>query len=194
MENFIRVYKNAYSAEYCNEVIEYFEKLIAAGFGRTRKELENISRRLKDDISFHVTEQGFNKSFDFSTVDVSIPFFNIFWEQYYPDYVSNFPILEDYGRHTVYKIKVQKTIPGGGYHVWHSEVANKEYNHRIAAFTLYLNDIEEGGETEFLYQGLRIKPEQGTLVIWPSGYTHTHRGNPPLKETKYILTGWIEFE
>lgn len=60
------------------------------------------------------------------------------------------------------------------------------------AFIVYLNDVEGGGETEFLYLGRRVSPVQGRLVIFPAGYTHTHRGNPPLSGEKYILTGWIE--
>ena len=61
-------------------------------------------------------------------------------------------------------------------------------------FILYLNDIEEGGETEFLYYSKRIKAEKGKLIMWPAGFTHTHRGNPPLTDVKYILTGWLEFD
>jgi hypothetical protein len=53
--------------------------------------------------------------------------------------------------------------------------------------------VEEGGETEFLYLSQRVKPKTGRLVIFPSGYVHTHRGNPPLSGEKYIMTGWIEF-
>ena len=54
-------------------------------------------------------------------------------------------------------------------------------------------DRDEGGETEFLYQSMRVKPKQGTLLIWPAAFTHTHRGNPPLSNEKYIVTGWTEF-
>ena len=54
----------------------------------------------------------------------------------------------------------------------------------------YLNTIKEGGETEFLYQNKRIKAVQGTLLIFPAGYTHVHRGNPPIGQDKYILTSW----
>ena len=58
---------------------------------------------------------------------------------------------------------------------------------------IYLNDIEDGGETEFLYQGVRVPPVKGRLIVWPAGFTHVHRGNPPLKETKYAITGWINY-
>ena len=54
-----------------------------------------------------------------------------------------------------------------------------------------MNDVEEGGETEFLYQSFRVKPKAGTLILFPSFFTHTHRGNPPLKGVKYLATGWI---
>jgi hypothetical protein len=64
---------------------------------------------------------------------------------------------------------------------------------RFLTFILYLNNVEEGGETEFLYQQTRIKPVENRFVLWPTGMTHIHRGNPPLKGEKYILTGWVEW-
>ena len=61
----------------------------------------------------------------------------------------------------------------------------------MVAWMVYLNDVEEGGETEFLYQSLRIKPKANMAVLWPGSFTHIHRGNPPLSGDKYILTGWF---
>ena len=52
---------------------------------------------------------------------------------------------------------------------------------------------DRGGETEFLYQHKRVSPKTGSLMICPSSFTHTHRGNPPLSGVKYIMNGWIEF-
>ena len=59
---------------------------------------------------------------------------------------------------------------------------------------MYLNDCNEGGETEFLFQHKRIKPKAGTIVISPAAWTHTHRGNPPLSGEKYMINGWLEFK
>lgn len=88
-------------------------------------------------------------------------------------------------------IKIQMTPPGGGYHLWHYEDVDMAHSMREIVWMIYLNDMPDGeGETEFLYQKRRIKPTAGTVVIWPAGYTHTHKGNTVFTENKYILTGW----
>tara|TARA_Y100000004_G_C8928956_1_gene418994 strand:- start:446 stop:1120 length:675 start_codon:yes stop_codon:yes gene_type:complete len=88
-------------------------------------------------------------------------------------------------------IKVQKTPPGGGYHLWHHENADIAHANRDLVWMIYLNDMPDGeAETEFLYQRRRIKPTAGTVVLWPAGFTHTHKGNTVLTQDKYILTGW----
>jgi hypothetical protein len=89
-------------------------------------------------------------------------------------------------------MKIQKTKPGQGYHVWHTEATTRENCNRLFAFMLYLNDVDEGGETEFLYLKKRFTPQKNRLLIWPAGFTHTHRGNQPLSGEKYVITGWIE--
>jgi hypothetical protein len=191
MDNFIVSYHNAYPKEYCNQVINWFDQAVASGLGLTRQEIDKVPKYAKDDITvFPFTESTLRLG---TSGNLYAEFINPFFNKYYSNYVSRFSILETFASQTVYELKVQKTVPGGGYHVWHSETDDRNTASRLLAFTLYLNDIEEGGETEYLYQGLRIKPEQSTLVIWPAGFTHTHRGNPPLKETKYIVTGWVEY-
>ncbi len=85
----------------------------------------------------------------------------------------------------------------GGYHHWHSEhyphptEASQKSLHRVLLWLIYLNDIEEGGETEFFYQQAKIKPTQGSLVLAPCGFTHTHRGHIPVSSDKYVLASWI---
>ncbi len=85
----------------------------------------------------------------------------------------------------------------GGYPHWHSEqfpqVGHNEALHRVVLYMFYLNDVEEGGETEFYYQNKLIKPKKGTMVIAPAAFTHSHRGNVPLSGDKYIATSWIMF-
>ena len=105
-------------------------------------------------------------------------------------YFDRYPILKR-GRYFHLNCKFQRTRPGEGFHIWHYENSG-DVSHRKLVTMLYLNTIEEGGETEFLYLKKREKPIEGKLLIFPSSFTHTHRGNPPLKGDKYILTSWLE--
>jgi hypothetical protein len=89
------------------------------------------------------------------------------------------------------------TANEGGYPYWHSEVypqaQHNEALHRTMLFMFYLNDVEEGGTTDFIYQDRRVQPKAGRMVIAPAYYTHTHRGCVPVSNDKYILTSWVLF-
>lgn len=106
-------------------------------------------------------------------------------------YIDKYEQLLHYRYQQVY-LNVQKTLPQQGYHAWHDERGSMGCNRRVAATMMYLNDVDEGGETEFLYQSKRYKPVKGRVLIWPAGFTHVHRGNPPLSGEKYIATSWLE--
>jgi hypothetical protein len=88
-------------------------------------------------------------------------------------------------------------VDEGGYPYWHSEVypqlPNNEALHRTLLFMYYLNDVTEGGETDFIYQQRSITPKAGRMVIAPAYFTHTHRGQIPKSNNKYILTSWMLF-
>lgn len=95
-------------------------------------------------------------------------------------------------------VNLQRYSAGrGGYPYWHCELyprgADAEPLHRHLLWTLYLNDGFGAGETEFLYQQRRIEPRTGSLLLAPTAFTHTHRGNTPAHGDKYIATGWILF-
>ena len=96
-------------------------------------------------------------------------------------------------------INLQRYTAGqGGYPYWHCELYPRDPScetlHRHVLWTLYLNDGFQAGETEFLYQGRKIAPKTGSLLIAPAAFTHTHRGNRPEGGDKYIATSWILFQ
>ncbi len=86
----------------------------------------------------------------------------------------------------------------GGYPYWHCELYPRdpagETLHRHLLWTLYLNDDFQAGETEFLFQERKIAPRTGSLLIAPTAFTHTHRGNRPEGGDKFIATSWILFQ
>lgn len=90
------------------------------------------------------------------------------------------------------------TANEGGYPYWHCELYPKDALcdtlHRAVLWTIYLNDSFEEGETEFLYQHRKVKPQTGSLLIAPTAFTHTHRGNKPINGDKYIATSWVLYQ
>ena len=115
--------------------------------------------------------------------------FDLAWNHY----VQNVGAKDAYGVPFYFTcLKIQKTLPTEGYHVWHLEHGKGFDNEpRAFVFSIYLNDVEEGGETEFLHFSKRVQPKTGRIVIWPAGFPYVHRGNPPLSGEKYILTSWM---
>lgn len=189
MNDFIGVYEGAFSEDYCTKAIEQFDEAIEQGFGWDRQKSEGTGKTVKNDHSYWSSETDISSLSN----ELGRNFTKVFWQDCYAKYAAQYDILNTLDRHTIYGNKIQKTKVGEGYHVWHCEHGSAESSRRLMFYIVYLNDVEEGGETEFLYQHKRVKPTRGTVVIAPASFTHTHRGNPPLSNDKYILTGWIEF-
>lgn len=190
-ENFVGIYENAFSDEYCDALIQHYEWAAKNNRSFGRPEAERVK---KDDSTVLNPINQHDIAFLSPNIAAYVDEFNrVFWDQCYAEYLKEYSVLADYDRHTVYTYKIQKTLPAGGYHVWHCEDGSKLHAGRIGVYILYLNDVEDGGETEFLYFSKRVKPKKGTLLIFPSNYPWAHRGNPPLSGEKYIMTGWVEF-
>lgn len=191
VEDFIRVYDEAVSRNFCQGIIDYFEWCNENN--RTWDRIETTSLNKKDKSTTLNPVNQLDIKFNNEHLSGYINEFNVaFWDKAYTYYRTEFDAINTMQRHGIFTYKVQKTLPGGGYHVWHCENGSLDTCRRIGVYILYLNEVVSGGETEFLYLNQRIAPKEGRLLIFPSGYTHTHRGNPPLKGSKYIMTGWIE--
>jgi hypothetical protein len=190
-DDFVGVFDGVFPTEYCQNWIRHFDKVDAAGMSYSRVQgMDRPSHVNKDQaVDFPNCSVYLNDELRIECNDFNVGF----WSVCYPLYAEKYSILQTSDPHKIYTIKIQKTVPGGGYHIWHAEDTARHMVNRILVFTLYLNDVEDGGETEFLYLSKRVQPKTGRMIIWPAGFTHTHRGNPPLKGDKYIITGWVEF-
>jgi hypothetical protein len=193
-KEFIGIYQDVYPDGYCQHLINEFERLIESGAGLNRQRSEGAKKHFKNDLQVGLNF-GVHTAAAFNDVTATKIFFDGL-QGCYNHYTEQFSVLKDAGiRGTA--MKMQRTDPGGGYHVWHAEQGHKEHAERVLVYMLYLNDLgeQDGGETEFLYQRLRLRPKANTVIVWPAAYTHTHRGNTVLGETsKYIVTGWFYYE
>tara|TARA_R100001015_G_C4629774_1_gene190883 strand:- start:1948 stop:2541 length:594 start_codon:yes stop_codon:yes gene_type:complete len=187
IDNFIGVYDNYITEEECKKAIQLFEDQDKFNKTVNRIGFEKASILKKQDQQFFAAPFNIKVWWD----ELKSLIFN--YEMAFKHYAENIGANEAYGvPFRLTDLKIQKTLPTEGYHVWHIE-HGAGYNNepRAFVFSVYLNDVEDGGETEFLHFSKRVKPKTGRIVIWPSGFPYLHRGNPPLSGEKYILTSWM---
>lgn len=110
----------------------------------------------------------------------------------YQDYCDQWDFLHSFAKRLhIGSFNVQKYEAGGHYSLLHAERTSFSNLPRFLAWMTYLNDVETGGETEFPHYALKVKPVAGQTLIWPSDWTHAHRGCPVVTGPKYIVTGWL---
>jgi hypothetical protein len=189
--DFIGVWEDHVPKFVCDKAIEFIDDCMD-NYSKTPISDESPINIMEGDLQFKNTNLGrkdFSIMLQYTNRNLSIEF-----DQYL--HACFLDYMREYGQLTSNPLisfdqKLQKTEPGGGYHVWHYESQGYLFAQRTLVWAIYLNDLPEGeAETEFLYQKRRIAPKRGTCVIWPAGYTHVHRGNPVYTQNKYILTGW----
>jgi hypothetical protein len=193
-KDFIGKYTNVAEDGFCEFLINQFEKLKHNNVGKDRVEADGAKGHEKEDFSIsmdlHAEMFGLYKN----TQPAHILYDGL--QRCFDDYTRKYSILKEFNI-TGRELKMQKTNPGEGYHVWHHEQGNGNMSARALVWIYYLNTLEpeNAGETEFLYQQTRIRPEKNTMVFFPAGYTHVHRGNPVHGDvSKYIVTGWFHYK
>ena len=195
INDFIGVFDDVFEKEYCESLINTFE--LSVEMNKTVKRVDHgYNPQQANNTMYYIANDLFanqQRSQTFVDLEILQTFNKTIWECY-DVYRKKYGVLEGVGRHQLNPdVKIQKTLPSEGYHVWHCEHGDVQSSSRMMLVMLYLNDVEEGGETEFLYQSRRIEPKMGRLVFCPAQFTHTHRGNPPLKGNKYMMNGWLQY-
>ena len=187
INNFIGVYDNYITEDECNKAIKLYEDQNKFNNTVNRIGGEQSSILQKQDQQFFAAP--FNLNVWWESLKPMMFNFDIAWNHY----IKNTGADDAYGVPFHFTdLKIQKTLPTEGYHVWHIEHGKGFENEpRAFVFSIYLNDVEDGGETEFLHFSKRVKPKTGRIVIWPAAFPYVHRGNPPLSGEKYILTSWM---
>jgi len=207
MENLIYT-RDALPKEFCDFTINKFED--------SKGKIEGLSgggvnKNIKDSIDLMITGQTEDKdwSYIYDYLREDLLHSMVEYNKLYPWLVrrieGNFSsdlslVRTSQGRFSASNqgtphMQMQRYIGNQGYYAWHyeAELGDESMMHRQLAFLWYLNDVDEGGETEFRHQKIKIKPKAGTVTLFPAFWTHVHRGNPPSKDQKkYIITGWIE--
>ena len=152
-------------------------------------------RQMEGESGFGVNK-NFKDSLDISLApsDSALDDYQIALNECLKLYMKKYPETSNlYQRYDNFRevINIQRYLPKQGFKTWHTERINLKGSKRCLVFMTYLNNVKNGG-TEFKYQKIKTEAKKGLTLIWPSDFTHTHKGIIA-KETKYIITGWYNF-
>lgn len=181
--SFIFEKENALAAEFCEDTIQRFESNPQDQYQGRIGQLADQDSSIKKSTDLVVSGKQHWHDVDralFKSLGIAIREFRA----QYPYFNGPFKDM-GYG--------LQRTDPGEYYH-WHIDGGSHDFSHRQLVAIWYLNDVEgPGGETEFSFQDVKIKPEVGKLLLFPPFWTHEHRGVTLDAGIKYIATTWVVF-
>lgn len=189
LKDTIGIFPNALADEFCDELIYTFHQhqdkqhIGKSGKGEVKNDIKNtVDLDLMGYSEFeplvHILSETANNKI--------CEYIESFPGQ---DKFNNYNLLFTGTRFPTWQLQYYKKGEGH-FNAYHTEGNRPEFFDRMFAVMYYLNDVEEGGQTEFLYPELFIKPTKGTFLVWPAPWPYIHKGHVPLSGDKYIVTTW----
>jgi|TARA_R110000824_G_scaffold5700_1_gene26334 hypothetical protein len=168
------------SSKICDGLVSYFNEFSKHAVpGKSGK--GKVTKSVKDSLDLVITENNLDKEI--------LPY-RIELQKILQLYLKRYPEVDQYSKFNVKYFNIQKYNKKGGFKKWHFEKGSLAHTGRVLVFMTYLNDIDNGG-TMFKYQKIATPSIKGLTLIWPTDFTHTHKGQIVDKE-KIITTGWFE--
>ena len=193
-DNFIHINKGALSKKDCDDIIEFFED------NSFYHEKGGVIHQ--DDQTPNEVIEGMKKSTDLvlQSVELNKDFwmpFNLAMKETHGQYLNRYPFLRGCRQWNIaHTFRIQRYLPNEGFFALHAEntgAFDGVVERRLAAWMVYLNDVTDGGGTDFPTLDYKMEARVGDFSIWPAYWTHPHRGIISPTETKYIMTGWFSY-
>ena len=178
---------NIKNYELCKEIISFFEENIILHKTGVIGSFPDLTKKKTTDISVKPNDLKNDK----------FKCFNNYIDELYKcfvDYQNQWPFMKSIIKDVdIGTFNVQKYSKGDHFSAIHTERAGLSGSNRLFAWMTYLNNVEDGGATNFSHYDIKIKPEIGKTLIWPAEWTHAHAGEILNNGEKYIITGWMNF-
>ena len=179
-ESCVRYYDRVVSKEWCNKVIDLFEKSKKDTFDNDRKSFTELNIEGKEEFK------------DIKETYIRVLRQNL---QHFMKEVNienhHFPPIID-----MENIRIKKyTDNGKDVFKNHVDVLRSQgpSSKRFLVFIMYLSDVEEGGETSIPRYNIKCKPKAGRLLMFPPFWTHPHQGEKVIKGTKYQIMTYLHY-
>ena len=182
LDDLVHVYENALEPDTCNFFISLFDSV------------PHLHETIQKDGKPNFTQFNLTKNKDVNDELNKIHSHVIKNVYKYRDMYYNFVDSRVFpSEHAFEQFRIKRYNTGGEDRFdTHVDVADYSSARRFLSFFWYLNDVENGGETEFL--NVSIKPKAGTLVVFPPLWMFPHKGNAPISGSKYLLSTYLHYK
>jgi len=181
LNDLIKVYDNALESSVCDFLVNFFE---------TNKDKQEL---VQNDRKPNFTQLNLTENCKISPEVDNVHNFLISkvfeYKKKYYEFIDDRCFPET---HNFEQFRIKKYNPGGN-DLFDTHINVVDYNtaRRFLSFLFYLNNVDDGGETVFT--NLKIKPKMGSLLVFPPMWMFPHRGEPPISNTKYIMSVYLHY-
>jgi len=180
--NFIRLYRDTFPRDFCEEIVRRFEadERQVPSSTASRKQ-----PRIRTGTMLQIAQYP-------EWADVVQRYLEAL-ERNLANYAQSFFVLKQLLESPATRRTpplMERIEPGQGFGL-HIDASVAGTHDRMVAVLLYLRDIDEGGFTEFPFQSLRVKPRAGMMALFPPYWTHPHQGVSPVNAVKYNISGYV---
>jgi len=178
LTNFIRTYENALSASFCADVVNYFET--------EKSQQERNGSNIRPGLSESSwLEMDVSDCQQYNLRNMVVNCLRHYKSRYEKDCGIR-PALPEPSE--LAPLIVKRYDPGGTDRFQPHFDSISEVANRYLVFLWYLNDVEKGGETDFVDLGIASAPQAGKLLMFPPYWMYRHAGQVPVSGHKYILS------
>jgi prolyl 4-hydroxylase len=183
VRSYVRYYDGALPVDFCAQMVDAFEKSknLQIPHGRGHQAgLDNSAW-----VEMNVTRFA-DKAF--------LGFFHAQIDKYLAEYNKQLPLtIAVPNSITIDDIRIKRYRAGTDENFEPHFDAYQQKSARYLVFLWYLNDVADGGETEFVDLGIKVAPRTGRLLVFPPYWMYQHAGRPPLSNDKYIVSTYLMF-
>ena len=187
---FIYECDDVFSVDFCNRVIDKFEKSPLKRTGTTGFATINKKKKSTDIRIYGEPEWVEEEKYFHDMIRKAMKKYETFLLKMNVDDEVKKQMSGMLMNSHIHPPQIQRTKPGQ-YYRWHHD---KKYPPDWSLFTyiIYLNDVEKdsGGTTDFSC-GKIIQPKAGKIIFFPCTWTYYHCGTTLEKGVKYIATNGL---
>lgn len=182
--DYIRVYDNVVSADFCKSVITAFDKDVTHH--------QRIDRNYRPTFTeLNVSQRYIEKDSNWISIQINI-------QKAFVDYISLYMKDLDLGpdfpaKYCFEEYRIKKYATLTDEFKDHVDVGDHASARRFLVCFLYLNDVSVGGETNFPKLNHAVEPKCGRLLIFPPLWMYRHAGRPVAAGSKYIVGSYLHY-